>query len=444
MTDEELRGQTADFRERLDNGASLDDLLPEAFATVREATKRVLGKRPFDVQIMGGAALHEGNVAEMKTGEGKTIVALAPSYLNALDGKGVHVVTVNDYLAQSQAEQMGRVHHFLGLKTGVILAPMAPDERRRAYACDITYGTNNEFGFDYLRDNMALTLDDCVQNGHHFAIADEVDSILIDEARTPLIISGPATENKQWYPEFARLAVRLERDTDYEVDEKKRTVSVLAHGIEVTESDLGIDNLYESANTPLIGYLNNAIKAKELFKRDKDYVVIDGEVLIVDEHTGRVLAGRRYNEGLHQALEAKEKVEIKDEYQTLATITLQNYFRMYDKLSGMTGTAKTEEDEFQKVYGLGVLEIPTNKPMIRKDQSDLIYRSEDAKFTAIVDDVVERHDNGQPVLIGTASVVKSEELSRRLRAAGIPTRCSMPSSMPVRLRWWRRPDARAP
>ncbi|CEH06520.1 preprotein translocase subunit SecA [Propionibacterium freudenreichii] len=420
MTDEELRGQTADFRERLDNGASLDDLLPEAFATVREATKRVLGKRPFDVQIMGGAALHEGNVAEMKTGEGKTIVALAPSYLNALDGKGVHVVTVNDYLAQSQAEQMGRVHHFLGLKTGVILAPMAPDERRRAYACDITYGTNNEFGFDYLRDNMALTLDDCVQNGHHFAIVDEVDSILIDEARTPLIISGPATENKQWYPEFARLAVRLERDTDYEVDEKKRTVSVLAHGIEVTESDLGIDNLYESANTPLIGYLNNAIKAKELFKRDKDYVVIDGEVLIVDEHTGRVLAGRRYNEGLHQALEAKEKVEIKDEYQTLATITLQNYFRMYDKLSGMTGTAKTEEDEFQKVYGLGVLEIPTNKPMIRKDQSDLIYRSEDAKFTAIVDDVVERHDNGQPVLIGTASVVKSEELSRRLRAAGIP------------------------
>lgn len=420
MSDDELRAQTADFRERLADGATLDELLPETFATVREATKRVLGKRPFDVQIMGGAALHEGNVAEMKTGEGKTIVALAPSYLNALDGKGVHVITVNDYLAQSQAEQMGRVHHFLGLTTGVILATMTPAQRRAAYACDITYGTNNEFGFDYLRDNMALSLDDCVQRDHHFCIVDEVDSILVDEARTPLIISGPATENKQWYPEFAKLAGRLKRDTDYEVDEKKRTVSVLAHGIDATENDLGIDNLYESANTPLIGYLNNAIRAKELFKRDKDYVVIDGEVLIVDEHTGRVLQGRRYNEGLHQALEAKERVQIKDEYQTLATITLQNYFRMYDKLSGMTGTAKTEEDEFQKVYGLGVLVIPTNKPMVRKDQSDLIYRSQDAKFTAIVDDVVERHKDGQPVLIGTASVVKSEELSRRLREAGVP------------------------
>lgn len=420
MDDEELRGQTADFRQRLDNGESLDSLLPEAFATVREATNRVLGKRPFDVQVMGGAALHQANIAEMKTGEGKTIVALAPSYLNALEGKGVHVVTVNDYLARSQSEQMGRVHHFLGLSTGVILSSLRPTERRKAYGADITYGTNNEFGFDYLRDNMALKLSDCVQREHHFAIVDEVDSILIDEARTPLIISGPAAENKRWYPEFARLARRLRPDVDYEVDEKKRTVSVLAHGITMTEDDLGIENLYESVNTPLIGYLNNAIRAKELFKRDRDYVVIKGQVLIVDEHTGRVLEGRRYNEGLHQALEAKEGVEIKDEYQTLATITLQNYFRMYDKLSGMTGTAKTEEDEFQKIYGLGVLVIPTNKPMIRTDQSDLIYRTEKAKFDAVIEDVVERHEEGQPVLIGTASVVKSEELSRRLREAGVP------------------------
>jgi len=419
MDDEELRGQTADFRQRLDNGESLDDLLPETFATVREATNRVLGKRPFDVQIMGGAALHLANIAEMKTGEGKTIVALAPSYLNALEGKGVHVVTVNDYLAQSQSEQMGRVHHFLGLDTGVILSSLKPAERRKAYEADITYGTNNEFGFDYLRDNMALKLADCVQREHNFAIVDEVDSILIDEARTPLIISGPAAENKRWYPEFARLARRLRPDVDYEVDEKKRTVSVLAHGIQMTEDDLGIENLYESVNTPLIGYLNNAIRAKELFKRDRDYVVIKGQVLIVDEHTGRVLDGRRYNEGLHQALEAKEGVQIKDEYQTLATITLQNYFRMYDKLSGMTGTAKTEEDEFQKIYGLGVIPIPTNKPMIRTDQSDLIYRTEEAKFDAIIEDVVERHEAGQPVLIGTASVVKSEELSRRLREAGV-------------------------
>ena len=420
MGDEELRGQTADFRQRLDNGESLDSLLPEAFATVREATNRVLGKRPFDVQVMGGAALHQASIAEMKTGEGKTIVALAPSYLNALEGKGVHVVTVNDYLARSQSEQMGRVHHFLGLSTGVILSSLRPAERRKAYGADITYGTNNEFGFDYLRDNMALKLSDCVQREHHFAIVDEVDSILIDEARTPLIISGPAAENKRWYPEFARLARRLRPDVDYEVDEKKRTVSVLAHGITMTEDDLGIENLYESVNTPLIGYLNNAIRAKELFKRDRDYVVIKGQVLIVDEHTGRVLEGRRYNEGLHQALEAKEGVEIKDEYQTLATITLQNYFRMYDKLSGMTGTAKTEEDEFQKIYGLGVLVIPTNKPMIRTDQSDLIYRTEKAKFDAVIEDVVERHEEGQPVLIGTASVVKSEELSRRLREAGVP------------------------
>ncbi len=420
MEDEELRAQTADFKQRLDNGENLDQLLPEAFATVREASSRVLGKRPFDVQLVGGIALHEANIAEMKTGEGKTIVALMPSYLNALSGEGVHVVTVNDYLAQYQSEQMGRVHHFLGLDVGVILSQMTPAQRRVAYGKDITYGTNNEFGFDYLRDNMALSPDDLVQRGHHYAIVDEVDSILVDEARTPLIISGPATENKQWYPVFSRLATRLQRDVDYEVDEKKRTIAVLSHGIETTEDVLGVENLYESANTPLIGYLNNSIRAKELFHRDRDYVVAQGEVLIVDEHTGRTLIGRRYNEGLHQALEAKEAVAIKDEYQTLATITLQNHFRMYDKLAGMTGTAKTEESEFQKIYGLGVLEIPTNKPMIRADQTDLIYRTEAAKFDAIVADVAERHEKGQPVLIGTASVNKSELLSKQLKKAGIP------------------------
>ena len=420
MTDAELRAMTDEFKQRLEDGETLDDILPEAFATVREASRRVRGQRHFDVQVMGGAALHLGNIAEMKTGEGKTLVATLPSYLNALTGKGVHVITVNDYLAKYQSEQMGRVHHFLGLDTGVILTSMTPAERRRAYNADITYGTNNEFGFDYLRDNMALSNDDLVQRGHHFAIVDEVDSILVDEARTPLIISGPAEDNQQWYPEFAKLVLRLNRNRDYEVDEKKRTVSVLAPGIAAVEDRLGIENLYESANTPLIGYLNNAIKAKELFKKDKDYVVIDGEVLIVDEHTGRSLAGRRYNEGLHQALEAKEGVQIKDEYQTLATITLQNYFRMYEKLSGMTGTAKTEESEFQKIYGLGVIQIPTNMPMVRLDEKDLIYRTENAKYTAIIEDVAERHENGQPVLIGTASVAKSERISAALKTAGIP------------------------
>ena len=420
MTDEELRGQTDQFRKRLADGESLDDLLPEAFATVREATKRVLGKRPYDVQIVGGVALHRANIAEMKTGEGKTIVALMPSYLNALSGKGVHIITVNDYLAKYQSEQMGRVHHFLGLNVGVILSQMTPAERRKQYAADITYGTNNEFGFDYLRDNMALSVDDCVQRGHHYAIVDEVDSILVDEARTPLIISGPAEDNHEWYPEFAKIATRLVRDTHYEVDEKKRTVSILEAGITEVENRLGIENLYESANTPLISYLNNAIKAKELFKKDKDYVILDGEVLIVDEHTGRTLVGRRYNEGLHQALEAKEGVEIKDEYQTLATITLQNYFRMYDKLAGMTGTAQTEAAELHQIYKLGVVTIPTNKPMVRKDQADLIYRTEEAKFRAVVDDIVDRHREGQPVLVGTTSVVKSEYLSEQLRRKGVP------------------------
>jgi len=420
MSDEELKSQTGIFRTRYENGESLDSLMAEAFATVREASRRVLDKRHFDEQIMGGAALHMGTIAEMKTGEGKTLVAVLASYLNALPGEGVHIVTVNDYLAKFQSEQMGRIHHFLGMTTGVNLAQMDPDEKRAAYAADITYGTNNEFGFDYLRDNMAVSLEDCVQRGHHFGIVDEVDSILIDEARTPLIISGPAEENSQWYPEFARIAESLRRDVDYEVDEKKRTVSVLEPGITAVEQRLGINNLYESVNTPLISFLNNAIKAKELFKRDKDYVVSDGEVLIVDEFTGRTLIGRRYSEGLHQAIEAKEKVEIKAESQTYATITLQNYFRMYEKLSGMTGTAKTEESEFQKIYGLRVLPIRTHLPMIRVDQKDIVYKTENAKFDAIISDVVERNDKGQPVLIGTASVAKSEEIARRLKIANVP------------------------
>ncbi|HKX15377.1 MAG TPA: preprotein translocase subunit SecA [Propionibacteriaceae bacterium] len=419
MSDEELRGQTAEFRARHERGETLESLLPEAFATVREASRRVLDKRHFDVQVMGGAALHMGNIAEMKTGEGKTLVATMPSYLNAMTGRGVHIVTVNDYLAKRDSEWMGRIHHFLGLDVGAILSQMDPAERRRAYHADITYGTNNEFGFDYLRDNMALSLDDCVQRGHHYAIVDEVDSILVDEARTPLIISGPAEDTGRWYPEFAKLVNRLRRDEHYEVDEKKRTVAINEAGIDAVEDWLGIRNLYESANTPLISYLNNALKAKELFKLDRDYVVINGEVLIVDEHTGRTLIGRRYNEGLHQAIEAKEGVQIREEYQTLATISIQNYFRMYEKLAGMTGTALTEASEFQKIYGLGVVPIPTNMPMIRGDQRDLIYRTEEAKFAAIVDDVAARHEEGQPVLIGTASVAKSEILSGLLRGAGV-------------------------
>ncbi|WP_442880533.1 DEAD/DEAH box helicase, partial [Aeromicrobium sp.] len=346
MSDDELRAMTEEFRTRLDEGATLDDLMPEAFATVREAAQRVLGQRHFDVQVMGGAALHLGNIAEMKTGEGKTLVSTLPAYLNALGGKGVHVVTVNDYLAKYHAEWMGRVHHFLGLSVGMILPSMTPSERRDAYAADITYGTNNEFGFDYLRDNMADNIADCVQRGHNFAIVDEVDSILIDEARTPLIISGPTEEEVKWYAEFAKIVGAMKIDEHYEVDEKKRTIAVTEEGIDRVEDQLGIDNLYDAVNTPLISFLNNAIKAKELFKNDKDYVVMEGEVLIVDEHTGRILDGRRYNEGLHQAIEAKEGVRIREEYQTLATITLQNYFRLYDKLSGMTGTALTEASEF--------------------------------------------------------------------------------------------------
>ena len=420
LDDQSLRAKTDIFKERLNKGETLDSILPEAFAVVREAARRTLGQRHYDVQLMGGAALHRGNIAEMKTGEGKTLVSTLPAYLNALTGKGVHIVTVNDYLAERDSEWMGRVHRFLGLKVGVILASMTPAERREAYAADITYGTNNEFGFDYLRDNMAWGLADCVQRDHNFAIVDEVDSILIDEARTPLIISGPADKATKWYLEFANLVGKLTLGQHYEVDIKKRTVGILEEGVSRVEDALGIENLYEAANTPMIGYLNNAIRAKELFKRDKDYVLMDGELLIVDEHTGRMLAGRRYSDGLHQALEAKERIDIKDENQTLATITLQNYFRLYEKLSGMTGTAMTEASEFMQIYKLGVIPIPTNKKMQRIDQSDLIYKSEGGKFIAVANDIVERHKKGQPVLVGTVSVEKSEELSSILKKRGVP------------------------
>ncbi|EGX55503.1 preprotein translocase subunit SecA [Streptomyces zinciresistens K42] len=441
LSDAELRALTDEYKERYADGETLDDLLPEAFATVREAAKRSLGQRHYDVQIMGGAALHLGYVAEMKTGEGKTLVGTLPAYLNALSGKGVHLITVNDYLAERDSEMMGRVHKFLGLEVGCILANMTPAQRREQYACDITYGTNNEFGFDYLRDNMAWSQDELVQRGHNFAIVDEVDSILVDEARTPLIISGPADQATKWYGDFAKLVVRLKRGEagnplkgleetgDYDVDEKKRTVAIHESGVAKVEDWLGIDNLYESVNTPLVGYLNNAIKAKELFKKDKDYVVIDDEVMIVDEHTGRILAGRRYNEGMHQAIEAKEAVPIKDENQTLATITLQNFFRLYKRhdhagkevagLSGMTGTAMTEAAEFHQIYKLGVVPIPTNRPMVRNDQSDLIYRTEVAKFEAVVDDIAEKHEKGQPILVGTTSVEKSEYLSQQLSKRGV-------------------------
>jgi len=420
LTDEELQALTPEFKERYAQGESLDDLMPEAFATVREAAKRTLGQRHYDVQIMGGAALHLGNIAEMRTGEGKTLVSTLPAYLNAISGKGVHVVTVNDYLAERDSEWMGRVHRFLGLEVGTILNNMTSTQRREAYAADITYGTNNEFGFDYLRDNMAWSAEEMVQRGHNFAVVDEVDSILVDEARTPLIISGPADQATEWYAEFSRIANKMSRDKHYEVDEKKKTVGVLEEAIDVVEDELGIDNLYDTVNTPLVGYLNNAIRAKELFKKDRDYVVMDGEVIIVDEHTGRILKGRRYNEGLHQSLEAKEKVEIKAENQTLATVTLQNFFRLYNKLGGMTGTAMTEAAEFGQIYGLGVVPIPTNREMVRQDNADLIYRTAGSKFAAVLEDIVNRHETGQPILIGTTSVDKSEELSAMLKKNGVP------------------------
>lgn len=420
LTDAELRAETDTFKQQIADGLSLDALLPEAFAAVREAASRTVGLRHFDVQLMGGAALHEGMIAEMKTGEGKTLVATAPAYLNALTGKAVHIVTVNDYLAEYQSELMGRIFRFLGMTTGVISSGQPPSERKAQYEADITYGTNNEFGFDYLRDNMVLNKDNMVQRGHGFAIVDEIDSILIDEARTPLIISGPAQGGVSgWYSQFAALAPRLKREVDYEVDEKKRTVSVLESGIDKVEDWLGIDNLYESANTPLIGHLNNAIRAKELFLRGREYEIIDGEVRIVDEHTGRMLPGRRLSDGLHQAIEAKEKVKVQPENQTLASVTLQNYFRKYEKLSGMTGTAETEAGEFMSTYELAVVPIPTHREVQRVDRQDLVFKNEKGKFDAVVEDVVERHKNGQPVLIGTTSIGKSEYVSKLLAKAGV-------------------------
>jgi preprotein translocase subunit SecA len=420
LGDEELRAKTATFRERLDRGASLDDLLPEAFALVREAARRTIGQRHYDVQLMGGIVLHRGDIAEMKTGEGKTLVATLPAYLNALTGRGVHVVTVNDYLAKRDSEWMGGIYRFLGLDVGLIQASMTPAQRRPAYAADITYGTNNEFGFDYLRDNMAMRLEDTVQRGHHYAIVDEVDSILIDEARTPLIISGMVADTAKWYQTFARIAPRLKRDEDYEVDEAKHQVAVTESGVAKVEQMLGIDNLYDHVNTMLVHHLHNALRAKELYKRDVQYVVVDGEVKIVDEFTGRILEGRRYSEGLHQAIEAKEGVRIKEENQTLATITIQNYFKMYEKLAGMTGTAKTQLTEFEETYKLGVVEIPTNRPMIRVDRQDQIYKTADEKWAAVADDIAERHAKGQPVLVGTVSIEKSEHLSKILDRRGIP------------------------
>ncbi len=421
LSDSELRGKSAEFRARLADGAALDDLLPEAFACVREAARRSIGQRHFDVQAVGGIALHQGAIAEMKTGEGKTLTSTMPAYLNALSGRGVHIVTVNDYLAKRDSEWMGGIYRALGVSVGLIQAQMSPTERRPAYDADITYGTNNEFGFDYLRDNMAMRAEDMVQQrGHAYGIVDEVDSILIDEARTPLIISGMVADSAKWYQTFARLVPRLRRDDDYEVDEAKRTVAVNESGVTKVEEALGLDNLYEHVHTPLVHHLQNALRAKELYKRDVDYIVTNGEVKIVDEFTGRVLEGRRYSEGLHQAIEAKEGVRIKEENQTLATITIQNYFKMYEKLAGMTGTAKTQLTEFQSVYKLDVVDIPTNREMVRADEQDLVFKNEDAKWNAVVDDLVERHDKGQPVLVGTVSIEKSEKLSGYLSRRGVP------------------------
>ena len=419
LGDDELSARTPEFRQRIDNGEPLDDLLPEAFATVREGARRTIGQRHFDVQLMGGAALHQGNIAEMKTGEGKTLVSTLPGYLNALEGKGVHIVTVNDYLAKRDSEWMGGIYRFLGLNVGLIQASMTPPQRRPAYASDITYGTNNEFGFDYLRDNMAMHIDECVQRGYRFAIVDEVDSILIDEARTPLIISGMVADSAKWYQTFARVAPRLTRDVDYEVEEAKYQVAVTEAGVEKVEEILGIENLYDHSNTMLVHHLHNALRAKELYKRDVAYVVQQGEVKIVDEFTGRVLEGRRYSEGLHQAIEAKEGVKIKEENQTLATITIQNYFKMYDKLSGMTGTAKTQLTEFEETYKISVVEIPTNQTMIRDDQQDEIYKTEDEKWSAVIDDIVARSEEGQPILVGTVSIEKSERLSGLMNSRGV-------------------------
>jgi preprotein translocase subunit SecA len=430
LSDAELQAKTDEFRQRLSDGATLDDIQVEAFGVVREVAERTLGERPFDVQVFGACVLHAGDIAEMKTGEGKTLTSTMPVYLNALAGNGVHVVTVNEYLAKRDADWMGGIHRFLGLTVGVVFSGQSKEDKREAYAADITYGTNNEFGFDYLRDNMAWSKEQQAQRGHFFALLDEVDSNLIDEARTPLIISGPAEQSAQWYQIFARrIAPNLTRGEegehpgqttgDYVVDEKKRTVAVTEEGVAKVEKLLNMDNLYESVNTPLIHHLNNSLKAKDLYRRDREYIVVEGEVKIVDENTGRVLEGRRYSEGLHQAIEAKEGVTIKAENQTLATITLQNYYRLYDKLAGMTGTAKTEEAEFLEIYKLGVVSVPTNRPLVRKDQSDLIYKTEKAKFTAAADEIAARHEKGQPVLVGTVSVEKSEKISDMLRRRGV-------------------------
>jgi len=419
LTDDQLRLKTIEFRNRLAAGETLDDIEAEAFATVREAAKRVLGQRPYDVQLVGAGALARGMIAEMRTGEGKTLVSTMPAYLNALAGNGVHMVTTNDYLASRDSEWMGAIHRFLGLTVGLIQADMTPAERRPAYESDITYGTNNEFGFDYLRDNMTMRPEDMVQRGHNYAIVDEVDSILIDEARTPLIISGRVGETGKWYRDFARIANSLHRDIHYEVDEKKRQVMTTEEGVAKVEQILGVENMYDFANVDMIHHLDVALKAKELYERDVDYMVRGGEIKIVDEFTGRVLDGRRYSEGLHQGIEAKEGVKVKEENQTLATITLQNYFRMYDKLAGMTGTAVTEAGEFFEIYKLEVVEVPTNKPIARADQGDVVYVDEDAKFDALVEDIVERNKNGQPILIGTVSIEKSERLSGHLKRRGV-------------------------
>ena len=420
LSDEQLRGKTEELKRRLADGRTLDDIMHEAFAAVREASRRTLGQRHYDVQLMGGVVLHQGGIAEMRTGEGKTLVSTLPTYLNALGGEGVHLVTVNDYLAKRDSEWMSPIFRLLGASVGLIQSNMRPEQRRPAYAADITYGTNNEFGFDYLRDNMAMRKEHMVQRGHHYGIVDEVDSILVDEARTPLIISGPVQDSQKWYTVFARLAPKLKRDEDYEVEEGKRTVAVTEKGVARVEEYLNVDNLYEHVHTPLVHHLQNAIRAKELYKRDVEYVVTNGEVKIVDEFTGRILEGRRYSEGLHQAIEAKEGVRIKEENQTLATITIQNYFRMYDKLGGMTGTAKTQAAEFESTYKLPVLTIPTNREMVRKDEQDLIYKNEDAKWRAVIDDLVVRHEKGQPVLVGTVSIEKSERLSGLLNRRGVP------------------------
>ncbi|MFA5880725.1 MAG: preprotein translocase subunit SecA [Eubacteriales bacterium] len=419
LSDSELRGKTDEFKAKLADGSTIDDLLPEAFAVVREASKRVLGMRHFDVQLIGGVVLHQGRISEMRTGEGKTLAATLPAYLNALTGRGVHIITVNDYLARRDSEWMGRIYRFLGLSVGLIVHGLEYDERKAAYNTDIAYGTNNEFGFDYLRDNMVHEKEHMVQRQLYYAIVDEVDSILIDEARTPLIISGQADKANDLYYTVAKVVPRLVKEDDYSVDEKAHTVVLTEKGVARVEQMLGVQNLYEDEHIELTHHMNQALKAHGLMKRDRDYVVKDGEVIIVDEFTGRLMFGRRYSEGLHQAIEAKEGVKIERESQTLATITFQNYFRMYEKLAGMTGTAETEEDEFRKIYGLDVVVIPTNKPMIRKDLADMIYKTEQAKFRAVVEEIVERHNAGQPLLIGTISIEKSEELSSLLKKRGV-------------------------